>query len=117
MHQVILPKSTSDHFLILLQSKEVPSVKRPFKFENMWLEAEGFSDLMKSFWGELNVSGFPSFLLAKKLKFLKLRLKDGMRKSLATLTLRWLIWWRRLSFLMRSNNEPFLKGTKLKDRR
>jgi len=32
------------HFLILLQGRDV-SVKRPFKFENMWLEVEGFSNL------------------------------------------------------------------------
>jgi len=42
----------------------------------MWLEVEGFSDLVKLFWGELKVFGFPSFILAKKLNFLKLRLKE-----------------------------------------
>ena len=56
VHQVILPKITSDYFPILLHIKEVPSVRRPFKFENMWLEVEGFTDLVKSFWGQLNVS-------------------------------------------------------------
>jgi len=40
----------------------------------MWLEVEGFSDLVKSFWGELY--GSPSFVLAKKLNFLKLRFKE-----------------------------------------
>ena len=44
MHRVLLPKITSDHFPILLQGKDVVSVKRPFKFENMWLEVDGFCD-------------------------------------------------------------------------
>jgi len=47
MHQVILPKITSDHFPIILRGKQVFSVKRPFKFKNMWLEVDGFSDLVK----------------------------------------------------------------------
>ena len=75
MHQVLLPKITSDHFPILLQGKDVVSVKRPFKFENMWLEVDDFCELVSSFWGELRVSGSPSFVLAKKLNFLKRRLK------------------------------------------
>ena len=76
MHQVILPKITSDHFPILLRGKQVSSVKRPFKLENVWLKVDGFSELMKSFWGEFKVSGSPSFILAKRLNFLRLRLKE-----------------------------------------
>ena len=44
MHYVVLPKITSNHVPILLQGEEVSSVKHPFKFENMWLEVEGYSD-------------------------------------------------------------------------
>jgi len=75
MHQVILPKITSYHLPIFLYGKEVSSVNRPFKFENMWLEEDGFSELVKSFCSELQVSSSPSFILAKKVNFLKLRLK------------------------------------------
>ena len=66
MHQVILPKITSYHFPILLQGKEVSLVKRPFKFEYIWLEVEDFSDLVKSFWGELKSIWFPKFYLGKE---------------------------------------------------
>ena len=76
MHSVLLPKITSDHFPIMLQGRDVASVKRPFKFENMWLEVDGFCELVRSFWGELRVSGSSSFVLAKKLLFLKRRLKE-----------------------------------------
>jgi len=75
MHRVLLPKITSDHFPIMLQGRDV-SVKRPFKFESMWLKVDGFCELVSSFWGELRVSGSPSFVLAKKLNFLKRRLKE-----------------------------------------
>ena len=88
MHQVLLPKTTSDHFLILLQSKDVVSVKRPFRFENMWLEVEGFCDLLNSFWGELKVSSSSSFILAKKLNFLKRKLKDWNKEVFGYLDLK-----------------------------
>jgi len=41
---------------------------------------EGFSDLVNSFWGELRGSGSSSFILAKKLNFLKRRLKEGNKE-------------------------------------
>jgi len=37
---------------------------------------DGFSDLVKSFWDELLVTGPSSFILAKKLNFLKTKLKQ-----------------------------------------
>ena len=49
MHQVLLRKITSDHFPIMLQRRVVVSIKRPFKFENMWLEVDAFCDLVSSF--------------------------------------------------------------------
>ena len=55
VHQVILLKITSDHLPILLRVGEVSRGRHPFKCENMWLEVDGFSDLVKSFWDELNV--------------------------------------------------------------
>ena len=41
----------------------------------MWLKVEGFKDLMKSWWEGDNFSGSSSFILAKKLKVLKSKLK------------------------------------------
>ena len=75
MHQVILPKLTSDHFPILLQTRPTFVAKRPFKFENIWLEVDGFVDFVKSVWHDSNVNGSSSFVLAKKLNFLKSKLK------------------------------------------
>ena len=49
--------------------------KVPFKFENIWLRAEEFSDLIKKWWPEEEVQGFGSYVVARKLKGVKLSLK------------------------------------------
>uniref|UniRef100_A0A2N9G874 Reverse transcriptase domain-containing protein n=1 Tax=Fagus sylvatica TaxID=28930 RepID=A0A2N9G874_FAGSY len=54
--------------------------KRPFRFENMWLQAEGFGEMVRGWWESYQVDGTPSFILAKKLKALKLDLKKWNEK-------------------------------------
>ena len=66
VHQVTFPKITLEHFPILLWVWEVSRGRRPFKFENMWLQADSFGDLVKSVWDELDVTGPSSFILAKR---------------------------------------------------
>jgi hypothetical protein len=56
-------------------SGDVSSGSRLFKFKNMWLKAEGFVDLVKQWWGSYMFQGTASFVLARKLKALKLDLK------------------------------------------
>ena len=73
---MILHKITLDHFPILLWVGEVLTGRLPFKFENMWLEVEGFCDHVKSFGDEPNVTGPSSFILVKKLNFLKTKFKE-----------------------------------------
>ena len=85
VHQVILPKITSDHFPILLQMKPTFVAKRPFKFENIWLEVDGFFDFVKSVWHDSNMLGSSSFLLAKKLNYLKFKLKAWNREVVGQL--------------------------------
>ena len=45
----------------------------------MWLEVDGFSDLVKSFGDELDATGPSSFILANKFNFLKTNLKQWNR--------------------------------------
>ena len=45
--------------------------KNPFRFENMWLKTDGFTDRVHSWWNQYSFSGTPSYVLAKKLKALK----------------------------------------------
>jgi hypothetical protein len=45
--------------------------KSAFKFENMWLKTEGFLDKVRGWWTGYSFGGFPSFVLASKMKVLK----------------------------------------------
>jgi mannosylglycoprotein endo-beta-mannosidase len=66
-----MPRLLSDHFPICLECGVEGSGKRPFRFENMWLKADGFVDLVGSWWRSYVFSGSPSFVLQSKLKALK----------------------------------------------
>jgi hypothetical protein len=70
-----LPRLCSYHFLILLDTGDVSRGRRPFKFENMWLKAEGFVARVKQWWDSYVFLSTPSFVLARKLKALELDLK------------------------------------------
>jgi len=70
-----LPCLYSDHFSILLDCCDISRGSRPFKFENMWLKAEGFVGKVKQWWDSYSFHGTPSFALACKLKALKKDLK------------------------------------------
>jgi len=63
VHQVILPKIISDHFQILLWMGTTHVAKRSFKFENVWLEVDGFCDFVKDVWDSFNASSSLSFIL------------------------------------------------------
>jgi hypothetical protein len=49
--------------------------KRHFKFENMWLKSDGFVEQVQRWWESYNFQGLPSYVLAKKLKALKVDFK------------------------------------------
>ena len=66
-----LPRPVSDHFPILLDSDGVKSRPAPFRFELMWLKYEGFKDILKGWWQNLQFHGSFSYILSAKLKALK----------------------------------------------
>ena len=73
--QGILPRPVLDHFPVLLEGGGLKRGPSPFRFENMWLEEEGFKDKMKTWWGSLNFTGSSSYILDAKLRALKNILK------------------------------------------
>ncbi|RVW67586.1 hypothetical protein CK203_063027, partial [Vitis vinifera] len=56
-----------------------------FRFENMWLKVEGFLDLIRSWWREIEVRGTASYRLAAKTKELKQKLKVWNREVFGNL--------------------------------
>uniref|UniRef100_A0A2N9J6S4 Reverse transcriptase domain-containing protein n=1 Tax=Fagus sylvatica TaxID=28930 RepID=A0A2N9J6S4_FAGSY len=71
-----LPRVLSDHFPVLLDCGRLIGGKRPFRFEKMWLKAEGFVDRVRGWWNSYSFSGSASFIMANKLKALKADLKQ-----------------------------------------
>lgn len=70
-----LPRPLSNHFPILLDRGGLCRGSCSFKFENMCLKAKGFVDMVKQCWDSYQFLSTPSFILANKLKWLKLDLK------------------------------------------
>ena len=70
-----LQRLLSNHFPILVEGENFQRDSRPFRFENMWLKADGFVDRVRSWWVSYTFRGSCSFRIASKLKALKLDLK------------------------------------------
>ena len=75
-----LPRPVSDHFPIMLDSEGVRAGPSLFRFELMWLKYEGFKEILKGWWQNLQFHGSFSFILAAKLKALKGLLKTWNRE-------------------------------------
>ena len=76
-----LPRLLSDHSPILLECGTFHRGKTPFRLENMWLQAEGFVNKVRSWWDSYDFHGSPSFVLTCKLKALKLDLKKWNKEE------------------------------------
>jgi len=70
-----MPRLLSYHFPICLETSKLERGKAPFRFENMWLGSDGFSDIIKEWCGEAGVNRFTSYFVASKLKYIKDKLK------------------------------------------
>ena len=75
-----LPRPVSDHFPIMLDSEGVRTGPSPFRFELMWLKYEGFKEILKGWWQNLQYHGSFSFIISAKLKALKDLLKNWNRE-------------------------------------
>ena len=96
--QRCLPRPTSDHLPILLDSDGIRTSSSPFRFELMWLKYEGFKEILKGWWQSLVFHGSFSFILAAKLKALKGILKVWNREVFGRVKSKKLEALRRVSY-------------------
>jgi hypothetical protein len=83
-----LPRLCSNHFLILLDCGGIHWSPRPFKFENMWLKADGFVYRVRLWWISYHFQGSPTFIFSQKLKALKNDLKRWNQKEFGNVEFR-----------------------------
>jgi len=94
-----LQRLLSDHFPILVEGQNFQRDSRPFRFENMWLKADGFVDRVRSWWVSYTFRGSCSFWIASKLKALKLDLKKWNEEEFRNVENRMHKLWKDLNDL------------------
>ncbi|WMV30152.1 hypothetical protein MTR67_023537 [Solanum verrucosum] len=81
LKQIPLQRLGSDHIPIPLITGCWERNKSYFKFENWWLQSEGFVDRVREWWSSFSYTGRPDYVLACKLKALKLKLKEWKQEE------------------------------------
>lgn len=79
----VFPFGGSDHWPIQLEIKGIDAPRnRPFRFENIWLSHPNFISNIEKWWSkDLQVQGSKMFLLHKRLKHIKIKLKEWNKKD------------------------------------
>jgi len=77
----VLPSAGSDHWPISIQWEwSSDSLRKPFRFEQFWLEHKDFKDLVTHWWKEAAIpEGTSMFCLQKKLQALKVKIREWNR--------------------------------------
>ncbi|KAL4185171.1 hypothetical protein AMTRI_Chr10g4610 [Amborella trichopoda] len=83
-HALTLPKPTSDHCPILLDTQAFSRWPKPFRFELAWLEEQSLVTLIPIWWNSFSsqVSGREGFKLQTKIQLLKKSLKNWRQSRL-----------------------------------
>ena len=83
----VLTFGGSDHWPVQLEVQGIDNPgNRPFRFENIWLSHLDFISNVAKWWvGDLKIQGTRMFLLQKRLKRIKLRLKDWNKNEFGTI--------------------------------
>lgn len=83
----VLPFGGLDHWPIQLEIKGICTPRnKPFKFENIWLSHPDFISNIEKWWTEdLQIQGTSMYLLQKRLKHIKLRLKELNKKDFSNI--------------------------------
>lgn len=72
-----------DHCPLLLSRSQLHIIaKAQSRFQSMWLQIPHFLNLIRGFWSKLQFFGCPQFVLASKLRALKVMLKSWNRSQI-----------------------------------
>ena len=64
-------RAVSDHTLVLLSTEQRKWDPSTFRFDNIWLEDNGFKGLFKNCWDSEDVDGWEGYRFLSKLKLVK----------------------------------------------
>ena len=84
----MIPRVIFYHCPLLLEACGFHKGRCAFKFENMWLKVEGFVERVQQWWNGYCFVSSCSFILAQKLKDLKVDLKKWNREEFGDLAFR-----------------------------
>ncbi|RVW90267.1 hypothetical protein CK203_036714 [Vitis vinifera] len=83
--QGVLPRWTSDHWPIVLETNPFKWGPTPFRFENMWLQHPSFKENFGRWWREFQGNGWEGHKFMRKLQFVKAKLKVWNKASFGEL--------------------------------
>ncbi|RVX17353.1 hypothetical protein CK203_003781 [Vitis vinifera] len=87
--QGVLPRWTSDHWPIVLETNPFKWGPTPFRFENMWLQHPSFKENFGRWWREFQGNGWEGHKFMRKLQFVKAKLKVWNKASFGELSGQW----------------------------
>ena len=113
--QRCLSRPISDHFPILLDSDGVRTGPSLFRFKLTWLKFDGFKEILKGWWQNLQFHRSFSFILTAKLKALKGILKTLNREVFGRVEASKKEALRRVTFWDDLEKERSLRSRKLRN--
>lgn len=78
---VVLDRCFADHCPILLKVAKSDFGPIPFRFYNQWLQTDGFNSMILEAWHAASPASSAGFILKKKLKLIKNRIKLWREES------------------------------------
>ncbi|KAJ9691309.1 hypothetical protein PVL29_013479 [Vitis rotundifolia] len=79
--QEVLPRRTSDHWPIVLETNPFKWGPTPFRFENMWLQHPNFKENFRNWWRGFQGNGWEGHKFMRRLQFVKAKLKEWNKAS------------------------------------
>ncbi|KAJ9707044.1 hypothetical protein PVL29_002161 [Vitis rotundifolia] len=83
--QETLPRRTSDHCPIVLDTNPFKWGPTPFRFENMWLQHPSFKENFRNWWSGFQGNGWEGHKFMRRLQFVKANLKEWNKVSFGEL--------------------------------